>query len=140
MIQLQKLVHGEPNWDVKVNDVIESLNNMGGVTPSDVSDEGLVWLNGARNGQATWYRTTPIGGGHKIVELAFEVTGISANAWESKDFLRIPDNIKTTGGAIQVSQGAHYVTLNGTTLSIVSGDNDGLKDNSSTYGRFMYIS
>uniref|UniRef100_UPI0035CF6615 hypothetical protein n=1 Tax=Bartonella sp. CL63NXGY TaxID=3243538 RepID=UPI0035CF6615 len=83
-----KMVPGQPNWDEQHSSLIDDLNsNLGGVNlkPSDTRTDGLVWLNNARNSQATWYRTTELGGGYRIVELALDFTGISAKAWEAKE-------------------------------------------------------
>ncbi|WP_295728607.1 hypothetical protein [uncultured Limosilactobacillus sp.] len=114
---------------------------MGGVNlqPSDKQTAGLVWLNGAKNKQATWYRITQLGGGFKIVELAVDFTGVSANAWQGKDVLKIPDTIAMHDGGMEVAQGAHYLNLVGNTVSVTSGDTNGLTADSSTWGRFVYI-
>lgn len=114
---------------------------IGGVNlqPSDKQTAGLVWLNGAKNKQATWYRITQLGGGFKIVELAVDFTGVSANAWQGKDVLKIPDTIAMHDGGMEVAQGAHYLNLVGNTVSVTSGDTNGLTADSSTWGRFVYI-
>lgn len=51
MADLQKLIHGEPNWDAKVNKIIDALSqmssNMLSLSMSNKSDLGVVGLNGA---------------------------------------------------------------------------------------------
>lgn len=137
-----KMAHQEPNWDKKHNALIDALNSdWGGVNlqPSDKQTAGLVWLNGARNKQATWYRITQLGGGFKIVELAIDFTGAEFKQWESKDILKIPDIIAIHDGGIEIAQGAHYLNLVGNTVSMTSGDYKDLTADSNTWGRFVYI-
>lgn len=75
MADLQKLVHGEPSWDAKVNKIIDYLESKIGDNDLkwvDKGVEGIVFQNGFKN-QGTHYRYAQIGNA-KLVDLQLSVT------------------------------------------------------------------
>lgn len=106
MEQLPLVAHQEPNWDSKINNVINFLNsNWGGVAKrlsvSDWTDEGIVYLNGFQHqsdGTKSAYRYIDLGNGDKIVELRINLIGPrysdkSISAAILPDLVKNQDNI-----------------------------------------------
>lgn len=46
MAVLQRIAHGEPNWDTKVNAIIDNMNNIGDMMWTQKMTTGLVFQNG----------------------------------------------------------------------------------------------
>lgn len=100
MEQLPLVQHQEPNWDVKINDAINRLNEMGGVTDNlqlqPFTDSGIVFLNNFQNkDNLSGYRFVKVPGG-KLVELNIDTTFSGATDWSGGAWFKVPECIKPT--------------------------------------------
>lgn len=95
--------HGEPQWDVKYNNLVNTVEAMGGVVSSlqwaDFTDNGIVYVNGFQNigrgGQAnTGYRYASLGN-LQIVELqvALRLMTDPGDTVTNLQALTLPDSI-----------------------------------------------
>ena len=106
MATLQKLSHGEPQWEAKVNAAIEFLNSLGGAVSnlewSKFTDDGIVYQNGFQDiggvGQGkTGYRYAVVGN-RKIVELqvALHLLIDPGNSTSQLTALTLPGTVSPT--------------------------------------------
>lgn len=102
MATLQKLTHGEPNWDVKVNAIIDNVNNIGDMEWTQKMTTGLVFQNGfnqmgSDEAHQTNYRYVQFKG-WKLVDLQVMV-GLSAAPSSQTEVIavQLPDSISYDG-------------------------------------------
>lgn len=132
MEQLPLVAHQEPNWDSKVNNVINFLNsNWGGVgkplSVSGSSEDGLVFANGFhQNEEHSKYRYVQFDDNARIVELFLSVWGRAKKG--DQKVLILPDMIKpnyyiqldTGWGKIHIDRGEVWLHVDQDSTS----DND----------------
>lgn len=133
MSELQKLVHGEENWDVKVNKIIEYLESgqaIAGLKLSDWSTDGLV-LDGSFkwNANSKGYRYVQLPNG-KGVELDLKFSPADVSGLVREKVVTIPDNIRASGmgmnaGFWDTQSNVYKVRLWDNFVSIYRVDNDG---------------
>ena len=97
MAILQKVSHGEPNWDGKVNAIIDAVNTqetaISNLKPSEVTSEGLVFQNGfsLRSGG---YQTISLPDGGKIVSLKLQMKLNADSALDNLAAVTVPAEFK----------------------------------------------
>lgn len=116
--------HGEPQWDVKYNNLVNTVETMGGVVNSlhwsDGSQEGIVVTDSRVTlNKESYYSYLDIGGKrlvylHVVLDVNQDMSNVNANM-----LFTIPTKIGTIGslrGA--ASNEAMWVNLNGTNFFV----------------------
>ena len=140
MADLQKLVHGEPSWDVKHNALVDVVEKMGGVVNglqwTKPTDDGIVFLNGW-SGRAT-YSYLQIGD-KKIVDLQVVTKG-NAKAGQYTEIFAIPDNVKPKNRMLQCRYWQTIGQISDNKMGVLSTDELKADQNNWTYvGDFIYV-
>lgn len=119
MATLQKISHGEPNWDVKVNRIIDQLNAQGDLKWIQ-SSEGLVVQSGfaPSDVDANTYRYLQIGNA-KIVDVNFGVTmPVNIDNSSMLTAVKLPESLSANLYTEYAENDKYQLTLNGTDFRI----------------------
>ena len=119
MATLQKISHGEPNWDVKVNRIIDQLTAQGDLKWIQ-SSEGLVVQSGfvPNTVDANTYRYLQIGNA-KIVDVNFGVkmpTDIGNSSMLTA--VKLPESLSANLYTEYAENDKYQLTLSGTDFRI----------------------
>lgn len=71
MADLQRITHGEPNWDTKVNAIIDSVNSLTGGAIE--SSDGIVVSGKMKLASGSGYNVVKVGG-QRLVEVNLNLT------------------------------------------------------------------
>lgn len=132
MADLQKLVHGEPSWDAKVNKIIEYLESgqaIAGMKISDWSSNGVVLASGFKWGpNLNGYRYVQLPNG-KLVETDFKFTVTDHAGLLAEKVITLPDELNANGIALNAGfwstqSNVYKVRLWNNYVSIYRTDND----------------
>lgn len=97
MATLQTISHGEPNWDVKVNSIIDAVNGqnntINNLKPSSITTDGLVFQNGFSL-RSDGYQTITLPSGQKIVFLNLALKLDADSSQDSVHAVTVPDVFK----------------------------------------------
>lgn len=104
MADLQKVVHGELNWDPKVNKIIEYLNSDGAIDKLTTSREGIVFTN---------FNTYPIGSSNDSGYTKYQLMKVGTETWVH---LHIEGSIANDPG------GSHAVNIMNIPVSVAPGN------------------
>lgn len=123
MADLQRITHGEPNWDVKVNAIIDNVNKLGNFSFTTETSDGMVFQDGFSN-NGSWYRYVQFPG-WKLVDLQVNVS-LPSNP-DSKDTsmriaLQLPDAVSYDGYHEWSTNSKYQLTLNGNQFRITPQD------------------
>lgn len=146
---LQTMQHGEPNWDEKVNAIVNYLNNKGpldNIKYSGWSLEGVVLGNGFEwNSNNHGYRYIQLPG-VKLVEVDLKFKPVDHSGNSADNVIILPDMIKADGMALEAgfwgtpTSGVYLVRQWDGQVSINRIDNDpGDKWNGDFYVRTIYM-
>lgn len=117
MADLALISHGEPNWDIKVNNAIKLLNKTVSGSWSEPTETGLVFQNGFQSIGST-YSYIQLGN-HKIVDLQIGVTMPNDSSSTNLIAVTLPDSIKPDHVYTEYLENDKYqVTLSGNAFSI----------------------
>ena len=123
MADLQKLVHGEPEWDVKVNAIIDNMNNIGDMMWTQGMTTGLVFQNGfnqlgSDESHQTIYRYVQFKG-WKLVDLQIMVALSAAPSSTSNvTAVSLPDSISYDGWHEWAESDGYQLAINGNQFRI----------------------
>lgn len=133
-----KMAHGEQQWDVKYNGLIDALNSdLGGVnlSVSDYNKNGFVFLNGT-SGEC-WYRYIQLGN-RKLVEMRIIVKGLNlSTAWTNQAVVRVPDEISQTHTNLASGWGVNYMIFEGNNVQVTTTQS--ISTDQSVEGHFIYF-
>ena len=126
MADLQKVVHGEPNWDAKINKIIEYLNSDGAIDKLNTSREGIVFTNfhtySRNDNGATKYQVMKVG---TETWVHLHIEGFIANDPGSSYAVKIM-NIPTSLAPGNIKHGAYPLGENPSNgIAIVEVNYDG---------------
>lgn len=143
MADLQKVVHGEPNWDAKINKIIEYLEDKVGNNDlewTDWSSAGIVFQNGFQNdNNRTRYRYAKVGNG-RIVELNIDIKlTTDLKTYHNVPALTLPDEISLDGYSEWMENNSYQLMLGGNTLGINALQNSWWVDGSHYDMHIVYI-
>lgn len=148
MADLQKLVHGEPEWDVKVDEIIEFLESgqaIAGMKISDWSTDGLVLSSGFKWGpNSKGYRYVQLPNG-KLVETDLKFTAVDHAGLLAEKVVTLPDELDANGIALNAGfwstqSNVYKVRLWDNVVSVYRTDNDGNdKWNGDFYAHAFYL-
>lgn len=141
MPELQKVAHGEPNWDAKVNAAIELLNaTQDELTQKKVtgwSSDGIVFSNGFHQDQdPTKYRYVQLTENAKLVELFVSVWGKAKKG--SQLVLTLPDIVKPN--AYIDKRGWGQITIDHSRLWVEAATDSSSDNDHVIVAQMMYLS
>lgn len=131
---LQTITHGEPNWDAKVNALINGVSSLedgfSSLKISDWSTAGIVIKNGfAFNENSKGYRFVTFPNGKLIeIDVKFRTTG-GIKGLVADNVITLPDFVGNNGEAFDAGFWGNQIRVFfirdwGTSLSIYRTDND----------------
>lgn len=144
MADLQQLVHGEPNWDAKVNNIIEYLESgepISSLKWSDWSTEGLIYNGVKPDSGMKGYRYAQFPNG-KLVELDVKLHTNGIKGGYIDNAMIVPDSIKAINMELPVivEVGGFHGNLANTGLSLFRDDGNATADwKESLLGHALYF-
>lgn len=124
--ELQTLNHGEPNWDAKVNQIIEYLENgkpISSLAWSGWSTEGLIYNTVKPDSNMKGYRYAQFPNG-KLVELDVKIHTDGVKGGFVENAMIVPDSIKAINMNVPVISevGGFHGTLANSALYLFRDD------------------
>ena len=121
MADLQQLVHGEPSWDAKVNNIIEYLvqgNALSGLKITDWTTDGIVYGDAHAVENNLGYRYVQLPNG-KIVELDLKIAPNSAGL-HFPNAVTIPSFVANnqTSCLLAASHGVFFATMSNNVVTL----------------------
>ena len=104
MVDLQKMIHGELNWDAKFNKIIEYLESgqaIAGMKISEWSTAGIVLASNFKwepNSKGYRYIQYPNG---KDIELDLKFSPVDVSGLTANNIITLPDELRADGMGIE---------------------------------------